>query len=42
MMDDVGLLPILRLDLKRGGFCFHFLTTATDLKINNVLKEIKA
>lgn len=35
-------LPIPRVDLGGGGFCFHFLITATEPKMNSVLEEIRA
>jgi hypothetical protein len=34
--------PFPRMDFGGGGFCFHFLTTATEPKINSVLEAIKA
>ena len=35
-------VAMVGVDLRGGGFCFHFLTTATDPKMNSVLKEIRA
>jgi hypothetical protein len=35
-------LPVPRLDLGGGSFCFHFLTNATEPKMNSVLEEIRA
>lgn len=35
-------LPIPWVDLRGGGFCFHFLMTATEPKMNSVLEEIRA